>query len=655
VNKIFHSGFLVLAAGLIFLASARLHAADAAPQSAPRDVPYPGMLTIRVDLTDAPNRIYRVHETIPVKPGPFTFYYPQWPFPNHAPDGPIANIAGLIVTANGKRVPWRRDLRDMYTFHVDVPADAGQLDLSFQYLQAEPDGGEPLESSVWWADSVWSTPNLVDVAFTQVSFYPAGYYTRDIQIQSTVTLPAGWKFATALEVAGQSGNAIRFKPISFNNFIDSPLVAGKYFVRVDLAAGAKAPVHLDIVGDSANAVHINSKQTGEYRALVKQLYALFDSHHYDHYDLLLTVSDHVPPDGLEHHQSSDNRASADFLTDDDAFVHGAALLPHEFTHSWNGKFRRPAGLWTPNFNMVEEDDLVWVYEGLTEYWSMVLSARSGMWTPEQFRQSLASIAADMSHRTGREWRSLQDVVDSEQLLYHNGSYWGNYRRATDFYPEGALLWLDVDTEIRQLSHDRHSLDDFAKAFYSMDNGSYVTKTYTFQDVVDALNRVQPFDWTKFLRARLDYTGPTLPEHGIQRGGWKLVYTDKPSEWSKVEAKLAGSAVDLEYSIGFSASSGGAVHDVQWNGPAFKAGLVAGMTIVAVNGRGYSSDAIKAAIDAARNNPDPIVLLVKHAGEFSTLKVDYHAGLKYPHLVREHGTRDRIDDIIAARNQGGGPG
>ncbi|MGH8232736.1 MAG: M61 family metallopeptidase [Rhodanobacteraceae bacterium] len=627
----------------------RANGAQTTPtQPVPQDVPYPGVLTINVNLTDAPNCIYRVHESIPVKPGPFTFYYPKWPFPDHAPDGPIANIAGLVITAKGNRLRWQRDLRDMYTFHVDVPAGANLLDFSFQYLSTEPADGEPVQSAAWWADAVWSTPNLVDVAFTQVAFYPAGYYTRDILIQPTVALPVGWKFATALAVATQSGNVTHFKPISFNNFIDSPLIAGKYFNRVDIAPKAKTPVHLDVVGDSADDVQVSAKETTEYRTLVKQLYALFDSHHYDHYDLLLTLSDYVPPDGLEHHQSSDNRTSANFLTDHDAFVHGASLLPHEFTHSWNGKFRRPAGLWTPNFNMVEQDNLVWVYEGLTEYWASVLTARSGMWTSQQYRQSLAYVAATMTHRTGRNWRSLQDVVNAEQLLYHNGSYWHNYRRDTDFYPEGLLLWLDVDTKIRQLSHDRHSLDDFAKLFYSMDNGSYVTKTYTFQDVVDALNEVQPFDWTKFLRTRLDYTGTNLPEHGIKRGGWKLVYTDKPSEWGTVNAKLAGHAVDLAYSIGFSVTSEGGVYDVQWNGPAFMAGLVPGMKIIAVNGRNYSSDAIKNAIEAASGSKTPIALLVKHAGEFSTLKIDYYGGLKYPHLVREKGTPDLIGEIIAAR-------
>jgi predicted metalloprotease with PDZ domain len=453
----------------------------------PADTAYPGgTLSLNVDLTRAPDRIFSVRETIPVATsGPMTLYYPKWIPGEHSPSGPINNVAGLIIRANGKQLHWRRDLRDMFTLHVDVPAGTRALDLQFQFLS--PGGGGEFGASAS------ATPELVDIEFNQVAFYPAGYYSRQVMIQPTVELPTGWKFASALDVDRHDGSVVKFKPVSFNNFVDSPLIAGQHFTRVDLAPGAKVPVHLNIVGDKAASVKITKKQIDDHRALVKQIYALFGSHHFHHYDFLLTLSDHVGHFGLEHHQSSDDRLPADYLTDGSLYMRAATLMPHEWVHSWNGKFRRPYDLWTPNFNMVKQDDLLWVYEGLTDYWAGVLTARSGLWTADQYHDAIASIAASMAHRTGREWRSLQDTADAAPLTYYGGHGWGNWRRGTDFYPEGQLLWLDVDSKIRELSHGRRSLDDFAHAFYGMDNGSYVTRTYTEQDVIDTLNKVQPFD------------------------------------------------------------------------------------------------------------------------------------------------------------------
>ncbi|MCW8808885.1 MAG: M61 family peptidase [Rhodanobacter sp.] len=607
----------------------------------PADTPYPGgTLSLNVDLTRAPDRIFSVQETIPVaNSGPMTLYYPKWIPGEHSPSGPVNNVAGLIIRANGKQLHWRRDLRDMFTIHLDVPEGTKALDMEFQFLS--PGGGGKFGSSAS------ATSNLLDIEFNQVAFYPAGYYSRQVMIQPTVKLPSGWKFASALEVDLHNGNLVKFKPVSFNNFVDSPLIAGKYFTRVDLAPNAKVPVHLNIVGDKADQVKITQKQIDEHRELVKQIYALFGSQHFGHYNFLLTLSDHVGHFGLEHHQSSDDRLPADYLTKDSLYMRAATLMPHEWVHSWNGKFRRPYDLWTPNFNMVKQDDLLWVYEGLTDYWAGVLTARSGLWTADQYHDAIASIAAAMSHRTGREWRSLQDTADAAPLTYYGSRGWGNWRRGTDFYAEGQLLWLDLDSKIRELSHGRRSLDDFAHAFYGMDNGSYVTRTYTYQDVVDTLNKVQPFDWSTFLRDRLDYVGDKLPETSLARSGWKLVYTDKPSAYDKASASLY-KGVNLAYSVGLSVSSKGDVSDVQWNGPLFKAGLVPGMTIVAVNGLEFSPDALKDAVTAAKDSSDSITLLVKNVDQFKTVKIDYHGGLRYPHLARVKGTSDRLDRILKAR-------
>ena len=605
---------------------------------APLDQPYPGMLTLAVDLTDAPKKLFRVRETIPVKSGPLTLYYPKWIPGEHAPSGPIANVAGLIIRANGKALPWRRDLREMYALHLTVPAGVSELDLSFQFL-SPGEGGE-------FGASSSSTPTLVDMEFNQVAFYPAGHYTRQINIQPSVTLPAGWQFASAMPVSSQSGSAVRFKPVTFNNLVDSPLIAGAYFNRVDLDPGAKVPVHLSVVGDKAADVKLTDKQLAGQRAVVQQTLKLFGAHHYDHYDFLLTLSDHTGHFGLEHHQSSDDRLPANFFTDDDMHIAAASLMPHEFVHSWNGKFRRPADLWTPTFMEPMQDDLLWVYEGLTDYWCGVLTARAGLWTPAQYRDSMASIAAAMAHRTGRAWRSLQDTADAAPLTYFGSGGWINWRRGTDFYPEGQLLWLDVDTKIRALSGGKHSLDDFARAFYGMDSASYITRTYTRDDILRTLNQVQPYDWATFLHDRLDTTGDTLPENGIEDGGWKLAYTDQPNALDKAKEKLRPGA-NLSYSLGISLSAQGDIRDVQWNSEAFKAGLVPGLTVVAVDGKDYSADAIKDAVTAAEKSRAPIELLVKNVDQFSTIKISYHGGLKYPHLVRASG-KDLIGAITAPR-------
>jgi predicted metalloprotease with PDZ domain len=635
--------FSLLAAavfGAITLSSIAMAQSETGDTPAPVDQPYAGMLTVNVDLSDAGKRIFRSHETIPVKSGALTLFYPKWIPGEHAPSGPVENVSGLIIRANGKQLPWRRDLRDMFTLHLDVPEGVSQLDLEFEFLS--PGDGEGSN----FGASASATPDLVDMEFNQVAFYPAGYYTRQIQIQPTVELPEGWKFGSALQVDSQSGNTTHFKPVSFNNFVDSPLIAGANFNRVDLTPSGGTSVHLNVVGDSAKAVKLTDKQLQQQRDVVKQTNLLFGAHHYDHYDFLLTLSDHTGHFGLEHHQSSDDRLPADFFTDDDMHLWAASLMPHEFVHSWNGKFRRPADLWTPNFNVPMQDDLLWVYEGLTDYWCGVLTARAGLWTPDQYRDSIANIAADMTYRTGRAWRSLQDTADAAPLTYYGSDSWLNWVRDTDFYPEGQLLWLDVDTKIRELSGGKHSLDDFAHAFYGMDNGSYVTKTYTFDDVVNTLNQVQPFDWKTFLRERLDYTGGELPEHGIERGGWKLVFTDTQGQAEKAYEGIRHVA-NLSYSIGLIVNQNGRIADVQWNGPAFQAGLVPGLSIVAVNGRDFSLDSLKDAIDAAKTSQAPIELLVKNVDVYSTVKIHYHGGSRYPHLVRGDG-KDVIGAIVAPR-------
>lgn len=616
-----------------------------AETAVPLDQPYLGALTLSVDLRDAARKIFRVHETIPAQPGALTLYYPKWIPGEHSPSGPITGVTGLKITAKGLRVAWRRDLENMYVLHPEVPEGASALDLDFEFL-SPTEGGQ-------FGQSVSATPRLVDLEWNQVLFYPAGYYARRITVEPSVALPEEWGFGTALETAKQSGGEIRFEAVTLNDLVDSPLIAGRYFKRLDLAPGAKVPVHLDLVADRAENLEVSDAQLKAHRALVRQAIALFGAQHYKHYDFLLTLSGNTGHFGLEHHQSSDDRSDADFFTDPDAYLAGAGLLPHEYVHSWNGKFRRPADLWTPNFNLPMKDDLLWVYEGLTQYLGQVLTARAGLRSPPQYRDALAATAASMSQRPGRAWRPLQDTADEAQILYYAPPAWLNWRRSVDFYPEGELLWLDVDTRIRELSRGRRSLDDFARAFFGINDGSVATVAYGFDDIVKTLNQVQPYDWAGFLRRRLDATDPQAPLDGVARAGWKLVYTDQPSDYFKASEKQR-EHVDLMASLGIDIEADkhhrkdGELRDVLWNSPAFEAGLAPGMKNVAVNGEQYSPDILKDAIKAAQGGNRPIELLVQNLDYYVTVKVDYRGGLKYPHLVRTKSAPDRLSDIVRPR-------
>ena len=603
---------------------------------------YPGTLTLNVGLRDAPQKVFHVHEVIPVSPGELTLYYPKWIPGEHSPSGPLQNVSGLIFTADGKSVSWRRDLVDMYAIHLTVPQGAHTLDATFDFL-SPTSGGR-------FGGSVSATPVIVDLEWNQVLLYPAGYASKAISIDASVKLPVNWQYATALDSHSGRGGEIHFQPVTLNNLVDSPLIAGEYFRQVDLDPGARVPVYLDMVADGPEDLAISEQQVQHYRNLVQQEYRMFGAHHYASYHFLFTLSDNTGHFGLEHHQSSDDRIFANYFTNPDATLVGSGLLPHEYTHSWNGKFRRPYDLWTPDFNSVpEKDDLLWVYEGLTEYWGEVMTARSGLWTKEDYRQALALTAASMDHIPGRTWRPLQDTADEASILYYVPGAWHNWRRsAGDFYAEGTLMWLDVDTKIRALSHGRRSLDDFAREFFGMNNGSYVTVTYDFDDIVAALNKVQPYNWAEFLKKILDTKQYHAPLDGIIRGGWKLVYTDQPSRYEKASEKVRKQLYAM-YSIGLQISTSdknkGDIQDVLWDGPAYKAGLAPGMKIIAVNGRAFTPELIREAIRQAKGSAVPIQILAKNLDYYQNYTVDYHGGLMYPHLERIASQADYLDQII----------
>lgn len=603
----------------------------------------PGRVMLTVRVPHPSQQIFYVHEVIPVKPGSLTLYYPKWLPGDHAPDGPIEEMMGLEITAGGRRIAWGRDEVDMFAFHLTVPAGVDRIDVRFQF---------PASDRI--------TPHLMGLEWNTVALYYAGYPTKAEIFQPTLVIPDEWRYASALKTETRSGGRITFKPVPFNTLVDSPVIAGQYFREIDVTPPA-SPVHryLDLVGDDAAAIDISAAQIADYRLLVEQAQALFHSHHYNDYHFLLTASDYTSKGGLEHHQSSDDRArsGAKMFADADHFMLDASLLPHEYTHSWNGKFMRPAQLWQPDFERPEHGRMLWVYEGLTVYLGDMLTARSGLWSPDTWRQVVAYRAAAMAQRAGRDWRPLIDTTVAAQLVYGSSTRWSNWRRQTDFYREGQLLWLAVDVKIRTLSHDQHSIEDFAQRFFGADTGSFVTHTYTFNDVVNALNAVQPYDWAGFLNNWLDGVNGQVPLlSGIEASGWQLVYTDKPNGYQNAlenvgEGELEGKGVDEMFSVGMFLENAGKVEDVLWGGPAFKAGLAPGMELISVNGQAYSPQVLRTEIIHAQKSGAPLHIQARSDGTVELYTVHYDGGLKYPHLVRVPGRTDYLEEILGPKPRG----
>jgi predicted metalloprotease with PDZ domain len=605
----------------------------------PVDRNYPGIIELHVDATNVAQKIFKVHEKIPVKPGAVTLLYPQWLLGAHAPaDSALAQLAGLTLSADRHPLEWKRDPLNMHAFHATVPSGASSLEADFVFVS-------PLEGA---EGAIVMTPEMLAVHWEALVLYPAGYFAHGVMVQPTVVFPDNWQFAGALEQIAHSGAAAQFKAVNLEELIDSPLYAGKYFKRIDLDPGAKVPVFLDMVADDAANLDASQKQIDAHRALVQQAYKLFGSHHYDHYDFLMALSDEFSFAGLEHHQSGENGVRTSYFSDwDHQQSWRSNLVSHEFIHSWDGKFRRPADQLTANFNLPMQDSLLWVYEGATSYWGHVLGARSGLVEAVQMRDGLAATAALYDARVGRSWRSLADTTNEPVINQRRPLGWMSYQRAEDYYSEGELIWLDVDTKIRELSDEKRSLDDWARSFFGVQNGRHQPLGYTFNDVVVSLNAVQPYDWQAFLRARLEGHGPGAPLAGISRAGWKLVYGDTPTDFSKdVEAYRKVS--DFYYSIGLTLDGTGRIVDVLWNSPAFEAGLSRGFTVVAVNGKAYKLELLKSAISAAKMQHQSIELLLKQAERYQSTRIDYYEGLKYPRLERIDGTPDRLEAIFRPR-------
>ena len=597
-------------------------------------------IRLAVDLTDAPRNIFHASLVLPATAGEITLVYPKWIPGNHRPSGPIANVAGLHFKAGGQDLAWHRDPIEMYSFHVTVPPGIKEIQATFDLISFDSAGGGGHAAS----------SNLLDLNWNQVVLYPDGAASDAIEVSASVRLPAGWKYGTALTTARNEGGEVAFSPVSLTMLVDSPLIAGAHYRQIELVPAGEIPSHvIDLVSESDAELQMTPADTAAYRKLVMEADTLFGAHHYLQYHFLYTLSDDVGHHGVEHHQSSDNSAAGRTLLDPKLHLLEADLLPHEFTHSWNGKYRRPADLATRNYQEPMIGDLLWVYEGLTDYLGKVLTARSGLWTPEQSRDVLAFTAAMLDHRAGRTWRPLEDTGVSVQMLRMMGPQWENWRRSLDYYPEGDLIWLEVDTLIRKQTQGRHSLDDFCRRFHGGESGPPAVVPYTFDDIVRELNAIVPYDWGKLLTERVKATSTHAPLEGIANGGWRLVYNDQPNAFmSAIESQSKG--IDLSYSLGFLVGKDGRLVDVIPGSPAYEAGLGPEMKLLAVNGRKWTSEILKQALHSAQANRQPVELIVQNSEFFKTYTIPYFEGEKIPHLEKVAGQADLLTDILKSKTE-----
>jgi predicted metalloprotease with PDZ domain len=603
-----------------------------------------GVIRVTVDARDAPRKLIHVELTIPAAPGPVTLLYPQWIPGEHGPTGPIADVVNLKIRAKDHSVAWKRDATNLYAFHVTQPAGSAALDVAFDFISPVSAGGFSGGSSM--------TTELAVLSWNQYVLYPQGVPAGQLRYQARLRLPRDWHYGTALPVARESAEEIEFQPVSLATLVDSPVSAGAHYKTVEFGTADGAAHYMHIAADSERAIAMSPEIVKQYQRLIAEAGALFGTRHYRSYHFLLTLSDHVASFGLEHHESSDDRLDERSLTDDGLRQYHAELLPHEFVHSWNGKYRRPEGLATKDFSEPMQGDLLWVYEGLTEYLGAVLAARSGMETPELFRDRLAYLAAHLEHESGRAWRPLSDTSISGRILYGARGDYAALRRGTDFYGEGELVWLEVDTLIRQLSHGSKSIDDFCRAFFGgpADSGGPAgpsVSPYTLEDLISVLKSVQPHDWAGFFRRRVDAVESRTSLAGLENAGWRVTYDDRRSDFWNAEEEQT-KTTDLTLSLGLIVNSEGVVDDVEIGGPAQKGGIAPGARITSVNGRQFTPGVLREALQAAAKNGGLTELAVKNGEYFSTHRIEYRGGEKYPHLERRKAKSDLLNAIVQPR-------
>ncbi|HEY1743607.1 MAG TPA: M61 family peptidase [Granulicella sp.] len=595
-------------------------------------------IRITADLTEAPRKLYHAEIDLPVKPGPNTFTTPQWIPGTHGPSGPVEEITGVVFTANGKTLPWHRDDVDLYEFHVDVPKDTTTLHAHLDCIVTSR------------ADD-----KIAVLEWEKLMLYPAHIPVAKIAIQPSVIVPAGWGIGTALQPTGnydpnaKTGGTTEFQATTVEQLEDSPVVAGEYFHEFALAPEVTPKHYIDVVSDEPNDSNLRPELLAEISNLVRETGAAYNSRHYNVYHFLLTLSDITGGEGLEHGQSSDNGVDEMGFASQQRQLADSDLLSHEFTHSWNGKYRRPDKLYQKDFATPQQGELLWVYEGMTQYLGNVLATRSGLRSQAAYRDMLALTAAAQDYRSGREWRSTDDTAISSSILRAKSPAWYNWRRSQDYYFEGELLWLDADTKIRELTNDQKSLTDFLHIFLGKGgNTGPLIVPYNRAELIADLNEVVKYDWAGFLHERVDLINPHADLDGITRGGYKLVYQDHPSESyaALLASRRSPMGPNLWYSVGVTLSSDNTINDVRWGSPADKAKLAPGQKLIAVNGRVLSADVLHEALANAKSNTEPLHFLMQTQSYIKQVDVDYHDGERYPVMVRADDAKDYLDEITA---------
>ncbi|HWZ01581.1 MAG TPA: hypothetical protein VNX17_10890 [Edaphobacter sp.] len=594
-------------------------------------------IQITADLSDAPRKLYHADVDIPVKPGLVSLTTPRWIPGNHRPTGPVDQITGVVFTANGKVLPWRRDDEDLYQFHVTVPAGVTTLHAHLDCIV-----------------TARVTQKLAVLEWEKLLLYPANTPVKEIPIQPSVKVPEGWGIGTALtptdgyDPQHPKGGTTHYAATTVEQLEDSPVITGQYFHEFALAPEVTPKHYIDVVSDAPEDSQLRPALLSELNNLVRETGAAYASRHYNVYHFLLTLSDVAGGEGLEHGQSSDNGVGEKGYADPAHQLAEADLLSHEFTHSWNGKYRRPFNLYQDDFAKMQQGGLLWVYEGMTQYLGNVLAARSGLKSQEQYRDMLAASAANLDNKPGRDWRSTEDTAIAASILRGGNPAWANWKRGQDYYQEGELFWLDADTLIRKFTDNKKSLTDFLHIFLAKGgNTGPLIVTYNRDELIADLNQVAKYDWATFMRDHIDAINPHADLAGIEQGGYKLVYTDKPTKSARTIASTGGrrgGGIDVWYSIGLRVNREGEISDVRWSGPADKAKLFPGQKIIAVNGNVFSGEALRSAIKEAKGKTEPIHLILQGDTFVTTADLDYHDGERFPSLVRVEGTPDYLDDI-----------
>lgn len=583
-------------------------------------------IQLNVDATDVPRSMIGVDEIIPTKSGEMTICYPKWPPGHHSPSGSLANVVGFHLFANGKEIPWRRDPVEMFNIHVNVPDGANALEVKF--IDAMMPGRE-------------TTSSLGRAKFMELAFLPKGNVEK-MNVKASMRAPDGWHVFDALPIT-QNGDMVDFPLCTAERLLDSPVMMGAHTKQFPMSP----EVDLDVAADSDADLAIPDDIYNGLKNLVAEANALWGAHHYRHYQWLLTLSNYGGFDGLEHNECSEDGAGAETFLQPGGGENLVYLLAHEYTHSWNGKYRRPADLYQTDYTTAQQGSMLWVYEGMTEYWGDVLSSRSGLWTPENLQNTFARNAASNAIKYGRTWRSTEDTAAAASILRSAGAAWDNDRRAQDYYAEGTLVWLGADAIIRKQTNDKKSLDDFCKVFGGAPTTGPKIVPYSYDELVRDLNKVCPYDWNGYLQHMVYDVHPAPTTEGIEMAGWKLVYTNEPSAPRRGGGRRGGGGADFMYDFGITVDGTGTVSDMNTDSLADKSGLAIGMKINSVNGKDYSGDVLTQAVNDAVKTTTPIVLQVTKDGVNSTINVDYHDGMRYPHLVRIDGTTDYLSEIGAA--------